>query len=103
CAATVALTGAALRWLEARAILDRPVARSSHRVPVPRGGGLAVVPVLILGWLAVASQGAPPGTLVVLAAAAALAALSWRDDRRGLAVTLRLAAHGLAVLAGLAS
>ena len=61
------------------------------------------VPVLILGWLAIASRGAPPGTLVVLAAAAALAALSWRDDRHGLAVTLRLGAHGLAVLAGLAS
>jgi UDP-N-acetylmuramyl pentapeptide phosphotransferase/UDP-N-acetylglucosamine-1-phosphate transferase len=103
CAATVALTGAARHWLEARAILDRPVARSSHSVPVPRGGGIAVMPGLILGWLAIAWQAAPPGTRVVLAAAAALAALSWRDDVRGLAVTLRLLAHGIAVLAGLAT
>ena len=103
CAATVVLTSQVLRWLEARIILDRPVARSSHSLPVPRGGGLAVVPVLMLGWLAIAVRGAPAGTVVVLAVAAALAALSWRDDVRGLAVSLRLGAHGLAVLAGLAT
>ena len=103
CALTIALTGVARTWLEARALLDRPVARSSHRVPVPRGGGLAVVPALMLGWLAVAWHGAPVGTVWVLAAAAALAALSFIDDLRGLPVRLRLVAHGAAVLFGLAA
>jgi UDP-N-acetylmuramyl pentapeptide phosphotransferase/UDP-N-acetylglucosamine-1-phosphate transferase len=100
-AATLILTGTLRAWLESRAILDRPVERSSHRVPVPRGGGLAVVPVLLLAWLAITAFAAPRGALVVIAAAAALAALSWRDDRRGLPVALRLGAHAVAVMAGI--
>ena len=100
-AASYLLTGALRGWLSAHAILDRPVARSSHRVPVPRGGGLAVMPALAAGWLMLAWQQAPRGILIVIAAAAALALLSWRDDRRGLPVPIRLGAHALAVAAGL--
>lgn len=100
-AASYLLTGALRGWLSARAILDRPVARSSHRTPVPRGGGLAVMPALAAGWLALAWQNAPRGMLIVLAAAAALAVLSWRDDRGSLPVPVRLGAHAVAVAAGL--
>jgi UDP-N-acetylmuramyl pentapeptide phosphotransferase/UDP-N-acetylglucosamine-1-phosphate transferase len=46
---------------------------------------------------------APPGTVPIVLAAAALAAVSWQDDRRGLPVAARLGAHVLAVLAGLAA
>ena len=100
-AAALVLTGWLRRWLADRAILDRPVERSSHRVPVPRGGGLAVMAALGLGWLILAWHGAPAGTLTVLGAAAGLAVLSWRDDVGGLPVAARLAAHGAAVLVGL--
>ena len=100
-AAALVLTGWLRRWLADRAILDRPVERSSHRVPVPRGGGLAVMAALGLGWLILAWHGAPAGTLTVLCAAACLAVLSWRDDVGGLPVAARLAAHGAAVLVGL--
>jgi UDP-N-acetylmuramyl pentapeptide phosphotransferase/UDP-N-acetylglucosamine-1-phosphate transferase len=101
-AATLALTGPVRRLLLARGFLDQPVERSSHRVPVPRGGGLALIPVLIAGWLALLAAGeAPAGTGLVLGAAAALAVLSWRDDRGGLPVGLRLLAHAAAVLLGL--
>lgn len=100
-AAALVLTGWLRRWLADRAILDRPVERSSHRVPVPRGGGLAVMAALGLGWLILAWHGAPAGTLTVLCAAAGLAVLSWRDDVGGLPVAARLAAHGAAVLVGL--
>jgi UDP-N-acetylmuramyl pentapeptide phosphotransferase/UDP-N-acetylglucosamine-1-phosphate transferase len=99
-AATLALTGPLRRWLERREILDRPVERSSHRVPVPRGAGLVLVPALLAGWLILAWHGAPHGTLLVTAAAAALAAVSWRDDVGGLAVPLRLALHAAAVAVG---
>ena len=34
-----------LPWLTARAVLDRPNERSSHKRPTPRGGGLVVVAV----------------------------------------------------------
>jgi UDP-N-acetylmuramyl pentapeptide phosphotransferase/UDP-N-acetylglucosamine-1-phosphate transferase len=95
------LTGRVLAWLQRRAILDRPVERSSHRVPVPRGGGLALVPVLVIAWLALAALGdAPAGTAGIAVLAAALAFLSWLDDLRGLPVQLRLPLHLVAVLIG---
>ncbi|MGE5539698.1 MAG: MraY family glycosyltransferase [Gemmatimonas sp.] len=97
-------TALVLRYLERRAILDRPNERSSHRRPTPRGGGLAVVPVALAAWggLGVAS-GAEPLFWIVLAAAAALAAVSWIDDVRGLSPAPRLLSHLLAIAAVLAS
>ncbi len=101
--ATLAATGRVRAWLERRAILDRPVERSAHQVPVPRGGGLALMPVLLAAWLALALAGrAPSGAAPVAALAAALALISWRDDLRGLPAGLRLACHVAAVFAGLA-
>ena len=89
--------------LHARAILDRPNARSSHDRPTPRGGGMAVLGVALpaLG-LAAALQGAGE-VWIVLAAAAGLATVSWLDDRRGLDAGARLAVQAIAVAAGLAA
>jgi UDP-N-acetylmuramyl pentapeptide phosphotransferase/UDP-N-acetylglucosamine-1-phosphate transferase len=102
--ATLWLTRPVLAWLKRGAILDRPVERSAHRVPVPRGGGLVVVPAVLVAWLALALLGkAPPGTPTIVIAAAALASLSWRDDVAGLPIALRLAAHAVAVAVGLAA
>jgi UDP-N-acetylmuramyl pentapeptide phosphotransferase/UDP-N-acetylglucosamine-1-phosphate transferase len=96
-------TGRMLAWLEQRAILDRPVERSSHRVAVPRGGGLALVPVLVIAWLALAAIGeAPAGSAGSAALAAAIGLLSWVDDLRGLPVRLRLPLHLAAVAVGVA-
>jgi UDP-N-acetylmuramyl pentapeptide phosphotransferase/UDP-N-acetylglucosamine-1-phosphate transferase len=101
--ATSWLTGRVLAWLERRAILDRPVERSSHRVPVPRGAGLALVPVLVIAWLALAIVGdAPAGSAGIAALAAAMALLSWFDDLGGLPVKLRLPLHFVAVVIGVA-
>ncbi|HEX7970600.1 MAG TPA: glycosyl transferase, partial [Stellaceae bacterium] len=101
--ATWWLTGRVRAWLARRAILDRPVERSAHSVPVPRGGGLAVVPVIVVAWLALALLGvAPAGGAAIAGLAAALAVLSWLDDLRGLPIGLRLAAHLVAAAAGLA-
>ena len=44
-------TGAVRRYALARDLLDHPNARGSHRVPTPRGGGLAPVLVLVVGNL----------------------------------------------------
>ena len=102
--ATSLLTGPVLRSLEQRSILDRPVERSAHQVPVPRGGGLALVPVLLAAWLGLAlAERAPSGAATVAGLAAALALLSWRDDLRGLPAGLRLCGHIAAVLIGLTS
>ncbi len=96
-------TALALRWLASRAIVDRPVARSSHSTPVPRGAGLAVVPALAAGAAALAVLGtAPPGITLIVGMALALGALSWRDDLGGLPIALRFAAHAAAVAIALA-
>ena len=101
---TVALTAVTLEWLRRHAILDRPGERSSHRVPVPRGAGLALVPIAVVAWCIVAYfVAAPTGTSRVAVAAAALALLSWQDDRRGLPAWLRLLAHLGAAVWGIAS
>ena len=103
CAATVWLTGIARRWLQRRAILDHPVERSSHRSAIPRGGGIALIPVLLFAWLMLALAGlAPRGTIAIVALAAALALVSWYDDLGDLAFGWRLAAHLLAAAIGVA-
>ncbi len=102
--ASWAATGAVLRFLESRAILDEPNPRSSHQRPTPRGGGIAVMGVVLPAWAAIALLGADGGPVwVVLAGAVPLAALSWADDLRGLPAAARLAAHALAVALGLAA
>ena len=100
-AGTAWLGGIVLAWLRHRAILDHPVERSSHQVPVPRGGGLAVVPLALFAWVMLTADGmAPPGTIGIVAIAAALAIVSWQDDRGGLSVGWRLLAHLVAASAG---
>lgn len=100
---SAAATGIVLFWLRRRQILDNPNHRSSHTKPTPRGGGLAVVPVVALAWIAAVVLGlAPWQALVAVAAALGLGVLCWRDDRGGLPVLLRLGAQLAAIVIGLA-
>ena len=106
--AAAALTGLARALLRRHGVMDRPNERSSHRAAVPRGGGIAVIGVLLAAWLALWLTGdcASSGALfwIVLAGALGLAAVSWLDDLRGgVSIFLRLAAQVLAVGAGIAS
>ncbi len=99
-------TGGVLRILRQRGVLDIPNKRSSHSAPTPRGGGIAVVGVLLAAWLVLwlAGEGsaAPNNFWLVLGAGAALALISWFDDvRGGLPAALRFATQGFAVAAGL--
>lgn len=82
-----------LRPLLARYALARPNARSSHSVPTPQGGGIAVVAALVTvsGLLLGAPEIGPPGEWPVLAACTlALALLGAVDDIRPLSAVLRL-------------
>jgi len=54
CASTAVLTGAVRRYALRAQVLDLPNARSLHAAPTPRGGGLGVVPVVLLVQLAAA-------------------------------------------------
>jgi UDP-N-acetylmuramyl pentapeptide phosphotransferase/UDP-N-acetylglucosamine-1-phosphate transferase len=101
--ATWWLTGRVRAWLARRAILDRPVARSAHSVPVPRGGGLALMPAILAAWLVLALLGrTAPASAGIALLAAGLAAISWLDDLRSLPAWLRLATHLAAAAVGLA-
>src|SRR5579883_3513530 len=86
-AASLGLTRALLAYLRRRAILDHPNERSSHAVPTPRGGGLAIVLTLLPAWglVTLAAPGAVLASFWPLAGAVLLAALGWRDDVHGLA------------------
>jgi UDP-N-acetylmuramyl pentapeptide phosphotransferase/UDP-N-acetylglucosamine-1-phosphate transferase len=74
--------------------LDLPNARSLHKDPVPRGGGLGVVLGASAGWLVAGSW-----ELSWALPAIGLALVSSLDDRHGLPVGVRLAAHTLAAAA----
>lgn len=87
-------TAALRRWLLRRALLDTPNERSSHSVPTPRGGGLAIMTaVIIVFW--------PTAALpqVVLSGAVLLALISWIDDVRTLPVLPRILIQFAAVIA----
>jgi UDP-N-acetylmuramyl pentapeptide phosphotransferase/UDP-N-acetylglucosamine-1-phosphate transferase len=92
-------TGLVLRILRRRAILSHPDERSSHTVPTPQGGGIALVFVLLPAW-AVIALGVPGQTFIiwlVLGAALLLAGVSWADDLGGISRSIRFATHIAAV------
>jgi UDP-N-acetylmuramyl pentapeptide phosphotransferase/UDP-N-acetylglucosamine-1-phosphate transferase len=102
-AAVWAASGLVLRLLRRIEVYDVPNQRSSHAVAKPRGGGLAVVPLLLAAWGGVLAWlgAAPPGLWLVLGGALLLAAVSWADDLKGLSAAPRLLAQAAAVALGL--
>lgn len=101
-AAAALATGAVRRWLLARDLLDRPNDRSSHTVPTPRGGGLAVTPLILAGcggWFALV--GGTVADWAMLGGAALLGLISWRDDKTPLPPLPRFAAQAAAVVGAL--
>jgi UDP-N-acetylmuramyl pentapeptide phosphotransferase/UDP-N-acetylglucosamine-1-phosphate transferase len=95
------LTGIVRAWLQRRAILDHAGERTSHQGSTPRGGGLALVPVVLFAWLMLTLAGAAPaGTQAVVGITAALGLVSWFDDLGGLAFGWRLIAHLIAAALG---
>lgn len=89
--------------LTRRAVIDVPNERSSHVVPKPRGGGIAVVTVMLAGWIGwLALQGNLDGKSLLLAGlTSGLAVLSFIDDLKSLPARLRLLVQAVAVAAGL--
>ncbi|HEX9536056.1 MAG TPA: glycosyltransferase family 4 protein, partial [Stellaceae bacterium] len=85
-----------------REILDRPNQRSSHRVAMPRGGGIAVIGSILLAWIVLAqTETVPSGVFEITLGAVLLAAVSWLDDLRGLSPVVRLLAQAAAVAIGI--
>ena len=103
CLAVWGATWGVIRLLTRFGIYDRPNERSSHAVPTPRGGGLAMIPLLLASWAAwfFWTGSAPAGFWAVLFGAMLLALVSLADDLRGLPAGLRLAVQAVAVVLGL--
>jgi len=96
----IAATGTwlARRYALRRQLVDMPGDRRSHRVPTPRGGGIAIVAALLvaIAWLS-AYQ---PGHMQFLASlgigCALVAGVGWIDDHQPLSPWLRLAVQAIA-------
>ncbi|UXY14471.1 glycosyltransferase family 4 protein [Chitiniphilus purpureus] len=88
---TWCIRGYALR----RNVLDIPNARSSHAIPTPRGGGVAIVAAFALGLPLLWHKGLLPDgpAIALLGAGAWIAAVGFIDDHRHIPSRWRLLAH----------
>jgi Fuc2NAc and GlcNAc transferase len=94
-AASLLLTGLLRRYALARSVLDIPNERSSHKVPTPRGGGVAIVVSFLaaLVVLALAGEMKWPDFLAFSGAGTLVALVGFLDDHGHIAARWRLLAH----------
>lgn len=92
---SLVLTAGLRRYALARSIIDIPNARSSHSIPTPRGGGVAIVitfllalPVLMQGGLLSLGDG-----LALFGSGLLVAAIGFMDDHGHIAARWRLLGH----------
>lgn len=90
-----AMTAMLRRYALARSIMDIPNARSSHTVPTPRGGGVAIVVAFLVAIALLAVSGAVDyRTFVGIGGAGAcIALLGFMDDHGHIAARWRLLGH----------
>jgi UDP-N-acetylmuramyl pentapeptide phosphotransferase/UDP-N-acetylglucosamine-1-phosphate transferase len=93
-----------LQPLLRRYALARPNVRSSHKIPTPQGGGIAIVATALgattlTAYGILAFPGGAPELTWVFGAAILLAVVGAVDDVRPIAASTRLALQALAVLA----
>lgn len=95
------LTGVIRRLALARGMLDVPNPRSSHTLPTPRGGGLAIVVSVLIAIGAMRAHGDLPGdlTAALLVGGPIIALIGFVDDLRSVSVAVRLAVQ-FAVVSG---
>ncbi len=93
--ASLTLSALVRRYAVVLSLLDYPNSRSSHTEPTPRGGGLAIVLVVIAGLAILANKGffAHDVALALVGGGALVAIAGWLDDRRGLLAPFRLLTH----------
>ncbi|TVT82781.1 glycosyltransferase family 4 protein [Pseudomonas sp. H3(2019)] len=89
------LTAALRKYALSRSLMDIPNARSSHSVPTPRGGGVAIVlgVLLALGLLFFAGIISSSDFLAIAGAGAAIAVIGFMDDHGHIAARWRLLGH----------
>jgi UDP-GlcNAc:undecaprenyl-phosphate GlcNAc-1-phosphate transferase len=92
---SLALTAALRRWAPALGLVDLPDPRKVHKVPTPKGGGLAIFAATVLTALCWPGLFSSPGFGWLLLLAAGVVLLGVADDRWQLPWQLRLGAQAL--------
>lgn len=92
---SVLLTGALRRYALAKSIIDIPNARSSHVVPTPRGGGVAIVLAFIVAASFLGLTGMVGSSMLaaLVGAGALIAVIGFMDDHGHIAARWRLLGH----------
>ncbi|MFZ5765116.1 MAG: MraY family glycosyltransferase [Thermodesulfobacteriota bacterium] len=99
---SLVLTGLVRHYAGRARMIDHPNQRSSHQIPTPRGGGLAIIVSCCLVSLVLPGGGQLGDRLwlPLVLSGLPVALVGFVDDRGGLSARLRLAVHfGAAVLA----
>jgi Fuc2NAc and GlcNAc transferase len=97
---SIGLTGVLRRYALARSIIDIPNARSSHSVPTPRGGGVAIVVCFVLALPMFRTFNAVDFGVMcaLLGAGAGVAVLGFYDDHGHIPARWRLLGHFAAAI-----
>lgn len=92
---SLALTAALRRYALSRSIIDIPNARSSHTVPTPRGGGVAIVMTFLFSLPVFGVFELVPWhqLIAVRGAGALVAVIGFMDDHGHIAARWRLLGH----------
>ena len=89
----------AVAWIRRVAILDHPNERSSHTVPTPRGGGAAIVVLVIATAILYGFvNGFTRGNIAYILSGTILALLGWQDDVRTLSAKIRFPIQFVAIV-----
>lgn len=97
---SLALTALLRQYALRRSIIDIPNARSSHTVPTPRGGGVAIVLTFALSlvWLACVQLITVAESAALLGAGLLIAVIGFMDDHGHIAARWRLLGHFAAAI-----
>jgi UDP-GlcNAc:undecaprenyl-phosphate GlcNAc-1-phosphate transferase len=79
-------------------ILANPNERSSHSIPMPLGGGWAIVILVLAASLGVINQTEWERSFIYIALGAILAVVGWRDDLFSLSANYRFIVQGLVAI-----
>lgn len=92
---SLVLTAVLRRYALAKSIMDIPNARSSHVLPTPRGGGVAIVIAFLLALVLVAIDRVTDlhGMVALGGAGALIAIIGFMDDHGHIAARWRLMGH----------
>ncbi len=92
---SVLLTGLIRRYAIKKSLIDIPNERSSHSIPVPRGGGLSIVLISLLAIIVTGSLDwlEYEQYIALLGGGCLVALIGWLDDHKDISALIRAMVH----------